>query len=90
MAEDLDLGLDVKETIFRRRQKITARQKVADDGLGVSAEERPARMKRLAEEIVRARGFGGTCGSLDRLIVGGDGKAPASIIMFLAIAARYD
>lgn len=59
MAEHLDLGLDLEETLFRRGKTISARQEVADDGLRVSADKGPARMKSLAEEIVSARGFGG-------------------------------
>ncbi len=38
MTENMDIGLDLEETLFRRREKITARQEVADDGLGVSAD----------------------------------------------------
>ena len=59
MTEHLDLGLDLEETLFRRRKKITAWQEVAHDGLRVSADKGPARMKRLAEEIASPRGFGG-------------------------------
>ena len=58
VAEHLHVRLDANQPLFRRRQFVAARQEVARDGLRVSADEGTARLERLAEVIVRARGFG--------------------------------
>ncbi len=56
-AQDLDALFHVEQALFSGRQLVAARQKIAGEGLSVSAEERPPRAERLAEEIVRARCF---------------------------------
>ena len=76
MTQHLDRGLHVEQPLFRRRKLVAARQEVAGDGLRVSADKGTARMKKLAEEVVRLRGLGGAMRTrrlaLGKLIVAGN------------------
>jgi hypothetical protein len=60
MAEHLDIGFHREQALFRRRKLIATWQEVAGNGLGMSTDEGTPGAKRLAEEILRANGFGGT------------------------------
>jgi hypothetical protein len=57
MAQHLDSRFDLEQPLFRRWKKITARQEVAGNRLGVAADKGPARPKGLAEKVVLMRRF---------------------------------
>jgi len=74
MTQYLNCGLDLEQALLGRGELIAAGQVVTGNRLGMTAEERPARVKWLAEEIVSANGPRGTKGTQGWLIVCGDGN----------------
>jgi hypothetical protein len=59
MAKHLNIVLYVEQALFRGRQLVTARQKIAGYSLRMPAEEWPTRMKRFSEEVIVLLGSGG-------------------------------
>ena len=62
MAQDLNVGFHMEQTLFRGWQLVAARQEVSPEGLRVPGEEHPPRTERLTEEIVRSCGLRGAMG----------------------------